>query len=75
MVEETLALVLGILLGFAASVVYELKYLIQIDKNLRAMLDRLQNIGVVELKEMAKEEEMMKDIHGDLEKKRKSKSK
>ncbi len=75
MVEETLALVLGILLGFAAAVVYELKFLIRIDRNMRAMLEKIKNMEVVELKEIAKQEDILEDIQEELEDKGKRKAK
>ena len=75
MVEETLALVLGVLLGFAAAVIYELKYLVQIDKNLSKMLEKIQNMEIVELREIAEQEEMLEDIQKSLKPKRKSKAK
>jgi hypothetical protein len=70
MVDETITLVLGVILGFAAAVVYELKYIINIDKKIQKMLEKLEAMEAKELKLIYKEEKMLEKLT-----KKKSKSK
>ena len=59
---NTTALVLGIILGFAAAVVYELKYVINIDKKIQKMLEKIEAMEAKELKLLYDEKKMLEKL-------------
>lgn len=51
-IDQTLALVIGVMLGFAAVVVYELKYIIAIERKMTRLLTKIEAMEERELKQL-----------------------
>ena len=51
-IDQTLALIIGIMIGFAAVVVYELKFIIAIEKKMTKMLSKIEAMEQKELKQL-----------------------
>jgi hypothetical protein len=59
-IDQTLALVLGLMVGFAAVVVYELKFVIAIERKMTRLLNKIEAMEEKELKEIVSLEETPK---------------
>ena len=50
--DETLTLVMGIILGFAAVVVYELKFVMSIERKISKLLNKIESMEATEIREL-----------------------
>lgn len=58
--DETMILVMGMILGFAAVVVYELKYVMAIERKMERLLKKIEAMEAQELKSLLRLEKTSK---------------